>query len=60
MKMGITPVSHYIPRLYKMLKKGKLDPSDIITHRIPLEEAVRGYELFNERKEGCIKVILKP
>ncbi|GAB6930264.1 zinc-dependent alcohol dehydrogenase [Paenibacillus sp. JCM 10914] len=60
LKMGITPVSHYIPRLYKMLKKGKLDPSDIITHRIPLEEAVRGYELFNERKEGCIKVILKP
>lgn len=60
LKMGLAPVIHYMPRLYQMLKDGTVDPSDIITHRFPMEKAALGYDIFNERKDGCIKVILKP
>lgn len=60
LKMGIAPAKHYIPALYEMMIGGKLDPSDIITHRLPLTDAEKGYRLFNEKEDGCIKVILKP
>ncbi|RAR45610.1 zinc-dependent alcohol dehydrogenase [Paenibacillus sp. MDMC362] len=60
LKMGLAPVIHYMPRLYQMLKEGSVDPSDIITHRLPMEKAAHGYDIFNERKDGCIKVILNP
>ncbi|KKO55277.1 alcohol dehydrogenase catalytic domain-containing protein [Paenibacillus sp. DMB20] len=60
LKMGIAPVNHYIPVLYEMMIGGKLDPSDIITHRLPLTDAEKGYRLFNDKEDGCIKVILKP
>lgn len=60
LKMGLAPVIHYMPSLYQMLKEGTVDPSDIITHRFPMEKAALGYDIFNERKDGCIKVILKP
>jgi threonine dehydrogenase-like Zn-dependent dehydrogenase len=33
---------------------------DIITHRLPLSEAPHGYEIFNEKKEDCVKVVLSP
>jgi S-(hydroxymethyl)glutathione dehydrogenase/alcohol dehydrogenase len=42
------------------MKQGRLDPSDIVTHVMPLEEAKQGYEIFAQRKQHCIKVILRP
>ncbi len=60
LKMGQTPVIHYMPDLYSMVKEGRFDPTDIITHRLPLSQAEHGYEIFDEKKEGCIKVVLKP
>jgi S-(hydroxymethyl)glutathione dehydrogenase/alcohol dehydrogenase len=59
-KMGQAPVIHYMPELYKMIKEERFDPTDIITHRLPLSEAARGYEIFDEKKDGCIKVVLTP
>lgn len=59
-KTGQAPVIPYIPHLYEMVASGKVDISDIITHIMPLEEAERGYELFDTKMDGCIKVILKP
>lgn len=60
LKMGQAPVIHYMPELYRMIKEGKFDPTDIITHRLPLDEAKRGYSVFDEKEDDCIKVILKP
>jgi S-(hydroxymethyl)glutathione dehydrogenase/alcohol dehydrogenase len=59
-RTGQAPVIPYMPRLYKLLAEGKIDPSDIITHRLPLSEAEHGYEVFDTKTEGCIKVVLKP
>jgi S-(hydroxymethyl)glutathione dehydrogenase/alcohol dehydrogenase len=43
-----------------MLAEDKVDPSDIITHKLPLDKAEYGYEAFDTRTDGCIKVVLKP
>ncbi|MBA2874275.1 zinc-dependent alcohol dehydrogenase [Thermaerobacillus caldiproteolyticus] len=59
-KMGQAPVIHYIPTLYEWIVEGKFDPTDIISHRLPLDEAKHAYEIFDEKKDGCIKVVLKP
>nr|WP_070121395.1 zinc-dependent alcohol dehydrogenase [Bacillus marinisedimentorum] len=58
--MGQAPVIHYMPELNNMIKEGKIDPTDIITHRLPLKDAQKGYQLFHDREDSCIKVVLKP
>jgi S-(hydroxymethyl)glutathione dehydrogenase / alcohol dehydrogenase len=58
--MGQAPVIHYMPELYQMVKEEKFDPTDIITHRLPLTEAEKGYTMFDAKEDGCIKVVLKP
>lgn len=60
LRTGQAPVIPYMPKLYDMLVKGTVDPSDIITHRLPLVKAEYGYEVFDTRTDGCIKVVLKP
>ena len=57
-KMGQTHVHRYLPRLLEYIQEGEIDPSSIITHRIPLEEAPRGYDIFKNKQENCIKVVL--
>lgn len=59
-KSGQAPVIHYMPHMYELINSGKVNPADIITHVIPLNEAKRGYEVFDTKTEDCIKVILKP
>lgn len=59
-KMGQAPVIHYMPFLYDMIQNGKVDPTDIITHRMPLAKAKKAYELFDGKHDDCIKVVLKP
>lgn len=59
-KTGQAPVIPYMPYLYSLVADNKVDPSDIITHRLPLDQAKRGYEVFDTKTDGCIKVILKP
>ena len=59
-RTGQAPVIPYMPTLYKLLVEGKVDPSDIITHRLPLDEAEHGYKVFDTKTEDCIKVVLKP
>jgi threonine dehydrogenase-like Zn-dependent dehydrogenase len=39
---------------------GQIDPSFVITHKIPLSETPRGYELFKNKADDCLKVVLKP
>lgn len=59
-RTGQAPVIPYMPTLYNLLTQGKVDPSDIITHRLPLDKAEHAYEVFDTKTEGCIKVVLKP
>lgn len=60
LKMGQCPAHSYIEPVLKLIKQGKLDPTDIITHRLPLTKGAHGYEIFDKKEENCIKVILKP
>ncbi len=60
LKMGQAPAVHYMPLLFEMIEKGELDPTEIITHKMPLEDAPKAYQIFHEKKDECIKVILNP
>jgi S-(hydroxymethyl)glutathione dehydrogenase / alcohol dehydrogenase len=60
LSFGQAPVQKYIDDLIRFLEEGKIKLDDIISHRLPLAEAPRGYEIFNEKKEDCVKVVLKP
>ncbi|GKV69703.1 glutathione-dependent formaldehyde dehydrogenase [Sporosarcina sp. NCCP-2716] len=60
MKMGQAPVIHNMPLLFDQVTSGKIDPTDIITHVVPLDEAADAYQKFHDHEDGCIKVILKP
>ena len=59
-KAGQAPVIHYMPKLYDMVQKGDIDPTDIITHNVPLKKAEKMYQLFHDHDDGCIKVVMKP
>ncbi|APR78619.1 Threonine dehydrogenase [Minicystis rosea] len=50
----------YIPRLIEHIVRGEIDPTDLATHRLPIEEALRGYDLFASRKDGCLRVVFSP
>src|SRR5947209_7764810 len=60
MKTGQCHVQRYTKRLYEHIRNGDIDPSFVITHRLPLGEAPRGYDIFRNQKDGCIKVVLDP
>ncbi len=60
MKSGQTHVHRYLPPLMKKITEGQIDPSFIITHRLPLADAPEAYKTFRDKKDGCIKVVLKP
>ncbi|MFO0910016.1 MAG: zinc-dependent alcohol dehydrogenase [Isosphaeraceae bacterium] len=58
-KMGQTHVPRYHQKLLKTIESGEVDPSFVITHRIPLEEAPVAYRTFRDKKDQCIKVVLQ-
>jgi S-(hydroxymethyl)glutathione dehydrogenase / alcohol dehydrogenase len=60
MAFGQAPVHKYIDELIGLLENHKIRLDDIITHRMPLSEAPHGYDIFCEKKDACVKVVLKP
>jgi S-(hydroxymethyl)glutathione dehydrogenase/alcohol dehydrogenase len=60
LKMGQAPVIHYMPMLFQQISAGRFDPTEIITHRLPLAKAGEAYKMFNDYEDGSIKVVLKP
>ncbi|NCL75059.1 alcohol dehydrogenase catalytic domain-containing protein [Rhodococcus sp. YH1] len=50
----------YVPRLFEHVQAGKLDPSLLITHDMSLEDSVRGYEMFKDKKDGCVRAVFRP
>jgi S-(hydroxymethyl)glutathione dehydrogenase/alcohol dehydrogenase len=57
---GQAKVQACIDELITWLEDGRIVLDDIITHRLPLEEAPKGYEIFNNKEDGCVKVVLNP
>jgi threonine dehydrogenase-like Zn-dependent dehydrogenase len=59
-KMGQTHVMKYLAPLLARIERGEIDPSFVITHRLPIDEAATAYRTFRDHKDECIKVVLKP
>ena len=59
-KMGQTHVHRYLRPLLERIERGEIDPSFVITHRLSLDDAPRGYDIFKHKQDHCIKVVLKP
>jgi threonine dehydrogenase-like Zn-dependent dehydrogenase len=60
MKTGQTHTQRYTKPLLEKIQKGEIDPSFVITHKLPLAEAPAAYRVFRDKQDGCIKVVLKP
>lgn len=60
MGFGQAPVQKYIDDLIGHLERREIKLDDIISHRLPLKDAPQAYEIFNEKKDDCVKVVLKP
>ena len=59
-KMGQTHVQRYLQPLLDKIQKNEIDPSFLVTHTEPLENAPAMYRKFRNKEDGCIKVVLKP
>jgi threonine dehydrogenase-like Zn-dependent dehydrogenase len=59
-KAGQTHMQRYMRPLLERIENGDIDPSFVITHRLSLDDAPRGYDIFKNKKDNCIKVVLKP
>lgn len=59
-KMGQTHMHRYMRPLLERIEKGDIDPSRIITHRLKLSDGPDAYKTFRDKKDGCIKVVMKP
>jgi threonine dehydrogenase-like Zn-dependent dehydrogenase len=59
-KSGQCHVQRYMRPLLDRILTGDIDPTFIITHTIPLSQAAHGYELFKNKEDECLKVVLKP
>ena len=60
MKTGQTHVHRYLKPLMAKIETGEIDPSFLITHRLPLADAPGAYKTFRDKADGCVKVVLKP
>jgi threonine dehydrogenase-like Zn-dependent dehydrogenase len=59
-KSGQCHVQRYLRPLLQRIENGEIDPSFVVSHHLPLDEAPRGYEMFKNKEDDCVKVVLKP
>jgi threonine dehydrogenase-like Zn-dependent dehydrogenase len=57
-KAGQCHVHRYMRPLLERIEKGEIDPTRVITHRLPLADAARGYDMFLNKQDSCEKVVL--
>jgi threonine dehydrogenase-like Zn-dependent dehydrogenase len=60
LRMGQTHFHRYVRPLLAGIEAGELDPSYLITHRVSLDDVPAAYAMFNAKRDGCIKVVLRP
>jgi threonine dehydrogenase-like Zn-dependent dehydrogenase len=58
--MGQTHVHRFLRPLLARVERGDIDPAFVITHRLRLDEAPYGYDIFQNKKDNCIKIVLQP
>ncbi|MCC2591411.1 hypothetical protein [Chryseobacterium sp. MFBS3-17] len=59
-RAGQVPVHNIIDQLLGYVEAGRVTLEDVITHRMPLTEVSRAYEIFDKKEGGCVKVVLDP
>ena len=59
-RTGQTHVNRWTDDLLRRIAEGQIDPSFVITHTVPLDRGPEMYRTFRDKKDGCIKVVLKP
>jgi len=60
LRMGQTHVHRYLRPLLERIRGQEIDPSFVISHHLPLEQAPHAYQIFRDKQDECIKVVLKP
>jgi threonine dehydrogenase-like Zn-dependent dehydrogenase len=60
LRMNQAPVTRQWPRLFEHIQAGHIRPSDLITHRLPLEHIAEGYHMFSSKLDDCIKTVIIP
>jgi threonine dehydrogenase-like Zn-dependent dehydrogenase len=60
LRMGQTHVHRYLRPLLAHIESGRIDPMFIVSHRWPLSRAPEAYRMFNDKRDGCTKVVLDP
>jgi len=59
-RTGQCHVQRYMKPLLERIERGEIDPSFVITHRLPLREAPAGFDMFLNKQDDCLKVVLRP
>jgi threonine dehydrogenase-like Zn-dependent dehydrogenase len=59
-RTGQTHVHRYLRPLLERIEKKEIDPTFVVTHRLPLADAPKAFQIFSEKQDECIKVVLKP
>jgi threonine dehydrogenase-like Zn-dependent dehydrogenase len=59
-KTGQTHVQRYMRPLLERIRKGEIDPTFIITHRITLDETPEAFKMFRDKQDECVKVVMRP
>jgi alcohol dehydrogenase len=60
LRFGIADVHRHLPPLLSLVQAGRLRPRDLVTHRLPLRDGPEAYRLFEQRRDGCLKIVLDP
>ncbi|QQO22339.1 glutathione-dependent formaldehyde dehydrogenase [Bradyrhizobium diazoefficiens] len=60
MRTGQTHVNRWTDDLLRRIEEGEIDPSFVITHTVPLSEGPEMYQVFRDKRDSCVKVVLKP
>ncbi|MCK1387629.1 zinc-dependent alcohol dehydrogenase [Bradyrhizobium sp. 21] len=60
MRTGQTHVNRWTDDLLRRIEEGEIDPSFVITHTVPLEMGPEMYKVFRDKRDSCVKVVLKP
>ena len=60
LRMNQASVKRHLPRLIEHIQAGRVDPKQVITHRVPLEEVAEADDLFSRKRDNCITTVLVP
>ena len=60
LRTGLVMPQNYVPMLLPLIERGRLDPTEIITHRMSLDDGIKGYEIFDAHEDDVLKVVLTP